>query len=133
MQFSKISLFILMLFAGPSWAQVVGGSISGTVHDPNGSTVAGASVQVKQIETGATRTLTTSQDGRFYAPSVPVGHYAVVVKQEGFDPQEQSGIDLTVGQSLQLNFVLGIAKLQQQVEVDATADTVTSRRNRHRA
>jgi hypothetical protein len=124
MQFSKFPLLFLILFAAGVTAQIVGGSITGTVYDPNGATVAGASVQVRQIETGATRTLTTAQDGRFYAPSVPVGHYSVVVRQEGFDPQEQNGIELTVGQSLQLNFVLGIAKLQQQIEVDATADAV---------
>jgi hypothetical protein len=117
---------ILALFAGAASAQIVGGSITGTVHDPNGATVTGATVQVRQLETGATRTLTTAQDGRFFAPSVPVGHYAVSVTEEGFDPQEQSGINLTVGQNLQLNFVLGIAKLQQQVEVDATADTVNT-------
>ncbi len=96
------------------------------MHDPNGATVSGATVLVRQVETGATRTLTTAEDGRFFAPSVPVGHYSVTVTQEGFDPQEQSGIKLTVGQSLQLNFVLGIAKIQQQIEVDATGDSVNT-------
>ncbi len=126
MQVLKLSFLSVFLFATATWAQIVGGSITGTVQDPSGAAVAGAAVQVRQLETGATRTLTTAQDGRFYAPSVPVGHYAVTVTQEGFDPQEQSGIDLTVGQSLQLKFVLGIAKLQQQVEVDATADSVNT-------
>ena len=126
MQFLKFSFLSLFFLAATVHAQIVGGSITGTVHDPNGATVAGATVEVRQLETGATRTLTTAQDGRFFAPSVPVGHYAVTVSQQGFDPQEQSGINLTVGQSLQLNFVLGIAKLQQQVEVDATADTVNT-------
>ena len=125
MRFLKFpSLFVFL--AATVHAQIVGGSITGTVHDPNGSTVTGATVQVRQLETGATRTLSTGQDGRFFAPSVPVGHYAVKVTQDGFDSQEQSGMNLTVGQSLQLNFVLGIAKLQQQVEVDATADTVNT-------
>ena len=125
MQFLKFSAVFVFL-AATVHAQIVGGSITGTVHDPNGATVAGAAVQVRQLETGATRTLTTAPDGRFFAPSVPVGHYAVTVTQQGFDSQEQSGMDLTVGQSLQLNFVLGIAKLQQQVEVDATADAVNT-------
>jgi len=125
MQFLKYS-FAFLLMAAAASAQIVGGSITGTVSDPNGAAVSGATVQVRQLETGATRTLTTAQDGRFYAPSVPVGHFTVVVSQPGFDPQEQGGIDLTVGQVLQLNFTLGIAKLQQQVEVDATADSVNT-------
>src|SRR4051794_22269274 len=128
MQFPKQFLLILfsLFLVGPVWGQVVGGTISGTVHDPNGAEVAGATVQVRQIETGATRTLTTAADGRFSAPSVPVGHYRVTVTQEGFDPQEQGGIELTVGQSRDVNFVLGLAKVQQQVEVDATGDSVNT-------
>lgn len=126
MQYLKSSILFLLFLTAAAHSQVVGGSISGTVSDPNGTSVAGATVQVRQLETGATRTLTSAQDGRFFAPSIPVGHYAVTVSQEGFDPQEQSGINLTMGQSVQLNFVLGIAKLQQQVEVDATADTVNT-------
>ena len=126
MQYLKSSIMFLLSLTAAAHSQVVGGSISGTVSDPNGASVAGATVQVRQLETGATRTLTSAQDGRFFAPSIPVGHYAVTVSQEGFDPEEQSGINLTVGQSVQLSFVLGIAKLQQQVEVDATADTVNT-------
>ena len=122
----SFSISFSFLAIAAAWSQIVGGTITGTVSDPNGAAVSGAGVQVRQIETGATRSLTTAQDGRFYAPSVPVGHYTVVVTEAGFDPQEQSGIDLTVGQVVPLKFVLGIAKLQQQVEVDATGDTVNT-------
>ena len=107
-------------------AQVVGGSLSGTVHDNSGATVAGASVTVRQVETGATRTLTTDNDGRFFAPSVPVGPYIVTVKHDGFAAQQQSGITSTVGQSLQLSFVLGVAAVQQAVEVTAEGTTVNT-------
>ncbi len=122
-EFSFLIVF-LGFVAGAGSGQIVGGSITGTVNDPNGATVAGAAVLVRQAETGATRTLTTTADGRFFAPSVPVGHYSVTVSLDGFDSQHQSGIDLTVGQSLQLHFVLGLAKVQQEVEVDATGDSV---------
>ncbi|MGA7858534.1 MAG: carboxypeptidase-like regulatory domain-containing protein, partial [Terracidiphilus sp.] len=81
-------------------------------------------VTVRQIETGATRNLTTGADGRFYAPSIPVGAYTVSVSHDGFASQVRSGISLTVGQSLQLDFVLGVAAVEQQVEVDASGDSV---------
>ena len=74
---------------------------------------------VRQIETGATRILATNGDGRFYAPSVPVGDYLVTVARDGFETDRQSGISLAIGQSLQLSFTLGVAKVQQQIEVDA--------------
>ncbi|HEY2858610.1 MAG TPA: carboxypeptidase-like regulatory domain-containing protein [Terracidiphilus sp.] len=107
-------------------AQIVGGTISGTVHDPNGAAVSGAGVTVRQVETGATRSVTTDGEGRFYAPSVPVGAYAVTVNMQGFERQEQAGITLTIGQSLQLAFVLGVERVQQSVEVDANASTVNT-------
>jgi len=101
-------------------AQVVGGTIGGAVHDISGATVANATVTVRQSETGATRTLTTDSEGRFFAPSVPIGAYTVAVQHEGFAPQKQTGISLTVGQSLQLEFVLGVAAVEQAIEVNAS-------------
>ncbi len=108
----------------PVYAQIVGGSISGTVREATGASLAGASVTVVQTETGATRKLVTGSDGRFFAPSVPVGRYSVSVAHDGFATQERSGFSLTVGQSLQVDFVLGVEAVQQQVEVDATGETV---------
>ena len=72
---TKLYLSLVILIAGIplASAQVVGGTISGTVHEATGASLAGAAVTVRQIETGATRILTTDADGRFYAPSVPVG------------------------------------------------------------
>jgi hypothetical protein len=121
-------LFTALFFAAivPVPAQVVGGSISGTVRDTTGAVLEGASVTVRQIETGATRTLTTNDDGRFYAPSVPVGDYVVSVKLDGFANALRSGISLTVAQSLELNLVLGLESVQQQVQVDSAPETVNA-------
>ncbi len=112
--------FVLLAVAISTQAQIVGGTIAGVVHDPTGATVSDATVTVKQIETGTTRTLTTDSEGRFFAPSVPVGPYTVEVQHEGFAAQKQTGITLTVGQSFQLNFVLSVAAVEQAVEVDAS-------------
>ena len=107
-RFSRILSIALFASALVAQAQVVGGTIGGTVRDISGATVSNATVTVRQAETGATRTLTTDTEGRFFAPSVPVGLYTVAVQHEGFAPQKQTGISLTIGQSLQLNFVLGV-------------------------
>jgi len=84
-------LLALISLAATVRAQIVGATINGTVHDTTGAIVPGAKVEVRQLETGATRTLTTSADGEFNAPSVPVGHYIVTVSLEGFNSQRQSG------------------------------------------
>jgi Carboxypeptidase regulatory-like domain len=103
-------------------AQIVGGTISGTVHDASGASVPGATVTVRHTETGATRRLTTDSEGRFFAPSVPVGPYTVSVAHESFQTQTQNNLSLAIGQTLQVYFVLGLATVQQQVLVEA-ADT----------
>ena len=94
-RFSRIlSLRTSRMHALAAQAQVVGGTIGGVVHDISGATVSEATVTVRQAETGATRTLTTDSEGRFFAPSVPVGAYTVAVQHEGFATQQQTGISL---------------------------------------
>ncbi len=100
-------------------AQIVGATIGGTVHDSTGAALSGATVTVRQIDTGFTRTLVTGSDGRYSAPSVPVGPYTVSVAHDGFQPQERTGIDLAIGQNIQLNLTLSVSTVHEQVIVNA--------------
>ena len=122
----RIFTALLLSAALAAHAQIVGGTISGTVHDTSGASLAGATATVRQVETGATRTLTTNRDGRFYAPSLPVGDYLVTIAHDGFQTDRQSGINLAIGQSLQLNFVLGVEKVQQEIVVSAAPFSVNT-------
>jgi len=121
-----VFVFSILVMSSAAWTQIVGGTISGTVQDANGGVLAGASVLLRQTETGAVRTLTTDASGRFYAPSVPVGRYTVTVSMNAFEKQERTGIELTIGQSLPLNFVLGVEHVQQSVEVEANPVAVNT-------
>ena len=125
-RFLRILPAIFLAAAMAAHAQVVGGTIGGTVHDISGASVSDATVTVRQLETGATRTLTTDPEGRFFAPSVPVGNYEVSAAHKGFATQQQTGITLTVGQSLQLNLILGVAAVQQAIEVNASDPDVNT-------
>ena len=122
----RLSALLLLAIAFSAHAQVVGGTISGTVHDASGASLVGATVVVRQAETGAARQLTTDAEGRFYAPSVPVGPYSVSVAKDSFESQTQSNLSLSVGQTLQVSFALGVAAVQQQVVVDASATEVNT-------
>ncbi len=114
----RIALFLSILIA-PSelLAQVVGGSIGGVISDSSGSRVAGATVIVHNSETGTERKLVTDSEGRYSAPSIPVGLYEVSVSGQGFAPQKRSDISLTVGQSLQIDLALSLGEVSQQVNV----------------
>ena len=105
--------------SAPAGAQIVGGTISGTIRDSTGAAVPGATVTVRQTDTGFTRTLVTGADGRYAAPSVPVGSYSVSAAHDGFQPQEQTGIVLAIGQSVPVNFTLGVSTVRETVVVNA--------------
>jgi len=117
---------LLLFTAAIARAQVVGATINGVVRDSSGAAIAGATVTVRQAETGATRTLTTDGEGRFFAPSVPVGPYTVTAEHEGFSAQQESVSNLVVGQSVQLNFELGVAAVQQAIEVTSDPSAVNT-------
>src|SRR6266850_461663 len=64
--------------------QITTGTIQGTVTDTNGAVVPGANVEIKNIETNASRTLTSDEGGRFVALALQPGKYTVTVSKQGF-------------------------------------------------
>jgi hypothetical protein len=116
--FAVVIAGMLALFpALTARAQVVGGTISGTVTDAKGAAVANADVVVHNDETGNERRLKTGTDGRYSAPSVPVGSYTVSVKADGFADQSRSSIALSVGQSQNVPISLSLAGVTQTLTV----------------
>jgi len=111
--------FLFFLALLPLRAQVVGGTISGIVEDSTGAALPDASVVVHNMETGAVRSLVSGNDGRFSAPSVPIGSYSITVSHQGFETQKRNGVTLVVGQSLDLTFQLGVGAVTQEVVVGA--------------
>ncbi len=103
-----IALIALSLSPVVLTAQVVGGTISGTVADPSGAVIPNAVVVVHNQDTGTQRTLTTNTSGSYSAPSIPVGTYLVTVTVTGFVPYSRDRIALAVGQSLVLPIVLAV-------------------------
>ena len=99
-------------------AQVVGGTLSGTITDSTGAALPNAIILVHNDETGNERRLTTGQDGRYSAPSIPVGSYTITAQLTGFTEQHRTGIPLTVGQSKQIDLTLTVDAIQQQVTVE---------------
>ena len=107
----------LVVTAVPAYAQVVGGSIGGTITDSSGAAVRGATVVIHNQETGSERQLTTNGEGVYSAPSVPVGRYSVSAARDDFATQHRDGIVVTVGQSVRVNVALSASAVSQNVEV----------------
>src|SRR5579885_858137 len=72
-----------LIFAITAWAQGSVGTITGTVTDPSGATLSGATVTVTNTGTGATTKTTTSAAGLYRFVDLPPGMYSVTVEAPG--------------------------------------------------
>jgi hypothetical protein len=110
-------------------AQATNAQVLGKVADPTGAAIPNASVSIKNHGTGLERTVTSSNDGDYVIPSLPVGSYTLTVTVAGFKSYTQSGITLEGGQQARLNPSLSIGSTSETVEVSGQAiqvDTATS-------
>ncbi len=121
-------LVMAMAMAGSAWgqAQITTGVIQGTVLDASGAVVPGATVEVKNLDTNLTKTLTTNEDGHFVALQLPSGRYETTVTKSGFARLVQQNITVTVGQSVTLTLNMKVAAATETVTVSATptVDTI---------
>ncbi len=103
------------------------GSISGTIKDSSDAVLPGATVVIKQAETGATREVVTDARGRYAAPNLPPGPYEVTATLTGFGQLTRSGVRLTVGRDAIVDIALAVGTLQDQVTVVGEAPTVDTK------
>ncbi len=125
-------LLAFLLSAVLGMAQLNTGNISGTVTDQSGGAAPGATVTVRNVETGVTRSLQTNAAGRYEALALPVGNYEVDAQLAGFQRAVRSGITLTLGRNAVVDFVLQVGEVTQAItitgeaaQVETTTATVT--------
>jgi outer membrane receptor protein involved in Fe transport len=114
-----IFLFAALILTNP-WnanAQTFRGTILGAVTDSSGGAVPGATVTVKNNDTGLTRTVTTTDDGSYAAPELPIGNYTVTVEKSGFKLAVVNDIRVEVSSERRADFTLQPGQLAQKVEV----------------
>src|ERR1700691_1192718 len=102
-----LAFVVLGLCAGAS-AQVSKGSISGTVMDPQGAVVPGATVRSISADTDQSTSTVTDNSGLFKLPLLPIGSYRVEVSRAGFRKASLPGIAVTPG----VDTGLGTIKLE---------------------
>jgi hypothetical protein len=115
-------LFVaILLSCTVSHAQMAGtGFVSGTVTDPSGAAIAGATVTLKDRATGSERVETTSENGRFAFSSVVPGRYDISVAKPGFRQLKFSDQEVVVAESRTFDAKLEIGAPTETVEVVAT-------------
>jgi Carboxypeptidase regulatory-like domain len=110
-------IFALALFTCGRLLAGVTASISGTVTDPSGAVVAGATVTATSVDTGVATTLTTNAQGFYSFQSLPLGNYTISVQQNGFKAYAQTGLVLDVNSALVIDVKLSVGATTEKVEV----------------
>src|ERR1700730_6103930 len=105
-------------------AQVSAAKLSGTIADTSGATIAGAKIEITNVQTGITRNVLSNSSGLYSAPSLPPGNYTVSVSQDQFSTEVRTGITRDVGSDQLLNITLKVGSLKQEVAVSDTASGV---------
>jgi outer membrane receptor protein involved in Fe transport len=114
-------MVFLLLFVLLSTALLVGqtfrGTILGSVTDPSGAYVSGATVKVRNVATGIERTTVTSGDGSYRVPELPIGTYSVTVTQTGFQTAVTNDVVVDVATERRVDAQLKTGQVNQMVEV----------------
>ena len=114
-------LGLLALAALPSraaaQATAVTGHVEGVVTDPSGAVLPGAVVIARNAQTGFSRITVTDGQGRYRLSLLPLGGYTIAADLQGFARAERTGLGLSVGLTLTLNFKLAVATLAETTTV----------------
>jgi len=121
-----ICLAVVFLVAGRLRAQIDRASISGTVTDPSGAAVAGATVTVTNGGTNQSQTITTDSSGLYTARLLHIGTYSVEATAKGFERSLHSGIELNVNQVAQVDLQLKVGSASETTQVSADPPLIST-------
>src|SRR5882762_1380890 len=93
------------------------GTVQGDVLDERGGSVAGATVEVRNLDTNFNQTEKTNSDGHFAFLSLAPGRYQLTINQPGFASVLQQNVNLTVGQVITIPVTMKISSVSQQIVV----------------
>jgi hypothetical protein len=120
-----LMLLILVLCGVPGcFGQGITGSITGTVTDPTGAAIPGATVTITEVATNSVHTIQTSDAGTYTVPQLPPGQYSVKVDKGGFGSYQQNNITLSIDQVEKIDAQLTVGSAAQTVDVTATSPVI---------
>jgi hypothetical protein len=121
-----LALLLTVTAAWPAAAQstAINGSIEGVITDDSGAVLPGVTVTITNLDTGDTRVVVTNESGLYRAPLLPLGKYKVEAELQGFKKLEQTGINISAGQTAVISLKLGVGALTETISVTADAPLV---------
>lgn len=118
-----------LLFCLGTFAQDPLGSLEGEVRDPSGGAVVGATVSVLNLDTGYKQAQTTSAEGLYKLPLLPVGQYRITIEYPGFARYQQQPVQVNVSRTARVDVAMTLVSQQESVTVDSDAALVDTASN----
>src|SRR6267143_3890502 len=115
--FFVLTLALGLASSGRAQSQITAGTVQGDVVDEKGGSVAGATVEAKNLSTNYVQLDTTNTDGHFAFLSLAPGRYTLTISKSGFATVLQQNVDLTVGQTISIPVTLKVSAVAQQIVV----------------
>ncbi len=123
MRFRNFS-FIFTAALASLFAQFTSTTLTGVITDASGLAAPAAKITAQNIATGFTRTVSSSEDGSYLFPALPVGAYRLIVEKAGFSTYTQEGITLAVNQAATQSVALHPGAVSEHVTVSADASMI---------
>src|SRR5579862_8544787 len=114
---SRALLGACLLLGVSAFAQTTAGRILGTLTDPSGAAVSGATVTVTDVQRGTSRTLTTDDAGSYAAPDLQPGTYKIHVEARGFKSVERANVQIEVATDIRADFSLTPGQVSETVTI----------------
>jgi hypothetical protein len=115
------SVLLVLCLSSHALGQTTFGTISGSIADSSGASVAGAAITVINADTGLKRLVRSGGDGNFAAPSLPPGPYSLEIEASGFKKEVRTGLELRVNGAIQVAISLVVGELKEVVQVSGEA------------
>ena len=121
-----MTLAVFAIVVAPAVAQVTGGGISGRVTaSEDGTALPGVTVEAIHVPTGTRYNVVSGDAGRYTIQNVRVGGpYTITANLDGFRPAEQRGVQVRLGETIEVPLTLGLAALAETIEVTASAEQI---------
>jgi Carboxypeptidase regulatory-like domain len=127
-----LSLLLVALLAASRLAcgqASTAGALSGTVVDPTGAVIPGATLTISQPSTGFTRTMTAAGNGAYSFPDLIPGQYVLKVSAKGFADAISNDVTVVTGRVLDLNIHMTVGSSTQTVEVSSQGEVLETTTN----
>lgn len=119
-----LSLLAVVVSSVYGQTSAINGQIVGTVTDPSGAAAASAKVTATNLQTGFQQSVTTTSEGLYRLPLLPLGTYSLAVESSGFTAYRQTGIQVNAGGTATVDVSLQVQGVATEVVVSSASPII---------